>query len=88
MMHAMTFPNQLVPKQIKNLQIMTAEFYKNIYQKTYLPNDFRLRILGNNKVLEKSQIEWRQMLLPSFPSRNKFLVIAVKIYTEADFKVS
>ena len=32
---------------------MTAEFYKNVYQQTYLPNDFRLRILGNKKVLEK-----------------------------------
>ena len=63
----------------------TAEFYKNVYQKTYLPNDFRLRILGNNKVLEKSQIRWRQMLVPSLLSRNKFLVKAVKNYTEADF---
>ena len=25
----------------------------NVYQKTYLPNDFRLRIFGNQKVLEK-----------------------------------
>ena len=64
---------------------MTAEFYKNVYQKTYLPNDFRLRILGNNKVLEKSQIRWRQMLVPSLLSRNKFLIKAVKNYTEADF---
>ena len=30
---------------------MTAEFYKNVYQKTYPPNDFRLRILGNKKAL-------------------------------------
>ena len=64
---------------------MTAEFYKNVYQKTYFPNDFRLRILGNNKVLEKSQIRWIQMLVPSLLSRNKFLVKAVKNYTEADF---
>ena len=35
---------------------MTADFYKSIYQKTYLPNNFRLMILGNKKVLEKSQI--------------------------------
>ena len=53
---------------------MTAEFYKNVYQKTYLPKDFRLRITGNKKVLEKSQIGWRQMLVPSLPSRNKVLV--------------
>ena len=66
---------------------MTAEYYKNVYQKTYLLNDYRLRILGNKKVLEKSQIEWRQMLVPSVPCRNKFLVTAVKNNTEADFKV-
>ena len=35
---------------------MTADFYKSIYQKKYLPNNFRLMILGNKKVLEKSQI--------------------------------
>ena len=35
---------------------MTAEFYKNFYRKTYFSNDFRLRILGNKEVLEKSQI--------------------------------
>ena len=43
---------------------MTAQlqkFYKNIYQR----NDFRLRILGNKKVFEKTQIEWRQMLVAS-----------------------
>ena len=32
---------------------MTAEICKNVYQQTYLPNDFRFRILGNKKVLEK-----------------------------------
>ena len=55
---------------------ITAEFYKNV------------RILGNKKVLKKSQIGWRQMLEPSLPSRNKFFVIAVKNYTSTDFKVS
>ena len=50
---------------------MTAEFCKNFDQKTYL-NDFRLEILGNKKVLEKLQIRWRQMLVPSVPSRNNF----------------
>ena len=68
---------------------MTAsfqKFYKNVYQ----INDFRLRILGNKKVFEKKSnwVEWRQMLVVSQISRNKFLVIVVKIYTEADFKVS
>ena len=58
---------------------MTAEFYKNLYQKTYL-KDLRLGILANKKVLEKSQIGWRQMLVPSLPSRNNFLLIASKNY--------
>ena len=58
---------------------MTAEFYKNVCQKTYLQRNFRLSILGNKKVLEKSQIGWRQILVPSLPSRNKVLVIVVKI---------
>ena len=70
---------------------MTSEFY-NIYQITFLPNNFRLRIIENKKVLEKSQIGWTQTLVPSLPFRNKFLVmnkfLAVKNYTEADFKVS
>ena len=50
---------------------MNAEFCKNFDQKTYL-NDLRLEILGNKKVLEKLQIRWRQMLVPSVPSRNNF----------------
>ena len=54
---------------------MTAQFYKNVYQKTYLPNNFRFRILGNKSIR-------------SVPSRNKFFVIALKNYKEADFKVS
>ena len=32
---------------------MTAEFYKNIYQ----ASDLRLRILGNKRVLGKTQIQ-------------------------------
>ena len=70
-------------KKFSDNDCMTAKFYKNLYQR----NDFRLRNLGNKKALEKTQIGWRQMLVPSHPSRNKFLVIVVKIYTEADFKV-
>ena len=64
---------------------MTTEFHKNFYP----TNDFRLRVLGNKKTFEKTQIRWRQMsAVASHPSRNKFLVIVVKIYTKADFKVS
>ena len=64
--------NQLAPKKIKwssDDDRMTAEFYKNVYQRTYLPNNFRLRILRNKKVLEKSHIGWRQMLVPRLFSR-------------------
>ena len=56
---------------------MTAEFRKNLYQKTNL-KDLRL---GIKKVLEKSQIGWRQMILPSLPSGTNFLLTAVKNYT-------
>ena len=35
---------------------MTAEFYKNVYQ----TNNFKLRIFGNKKVFEETQIGWRQ----------------------------
>lgn len=66
---------------------MTAEFYKHVYQKTYLPNDFRPRILGNKKTLEKFQIG-RQMPVRNVPSRHNVLVIRVKNYTETDVKVS
>ena len=51
--------NQLASKKKKKSSgndSMTADFYKSIYQKKYLPNNFRLMILGNKKVLEKSQI--------------------------------
>ena len=64
---------------------MTASLQK-FYKKLYQTNDFRLRILGNKKVFEKIQIGWRQILVASQLSKNTFLVIVVKIYTEADFK--
>ena len=76
----MTFPNQLAPKQITNLD-KTRPHDCRILQKRLskdLSDDFRLAILGNKKVLEKSQIESRQILMPSLPSRNKFLVIEFK----------
>ena len=55
---------------------MTAEFYKNVYQKTYLLNNFRLRILQKTNVLVSQS-----------PSRNKVLVIAFKNYREADSEI-
>ena len=36
-----------------------------ILQKRYQTNDFRLRILRNKKVFEKTQIGWRQMRVAS-----------------------
>ena len=63
---------------------MTAEFYESVYR----AENFRLKILGNKKVLGKTQIEWGQMQVPRHLSINKFWVIVVNIYTEADFKVS
>ena len=73
-----------INKSFSGNDCMTAEFYKNVYQ----ANNFRLEILGNKRVLGKTQISWRQILVSSCPSRNTFSVIVVKIYTEADFKVS
>ena len=76
----MTLPNQLAPKQITNLD-KTRQHEYGILQKRSskdLSHDFRLGILGNKEVLEKCQIETRQILVPSLPSRNKFLVIAFK----------
>ena len=70
-----------------NINFFSKWLY-NCRNSTKKPNDFRLRILGNKKVFEKTQIGWRQILVASQLSRNKFLVIVVKIYTEADFKVS
>ena len=69
-----------------NINFFSKWLY-NCRNSTKKPNDFRLRILGNKKVFEKTQIGWRQILVASQLSRNKFLVIVVKIYTEAHFKV-
>ena len=35
-----------------------------------LPNDLRLRILGNQEILEKVKFGWRCSLVPSLPFRN------------------
>ena len=66
---------------------MTAKFYKNDYQ-NLSPKQLQTEDLKKKKVFKKSQIGWRHTLVPILPSRNKVLVIAVKNYTEADFKVS
>ena len=48
-----------------------------------LPNDLRLRILGNKEVLGKSQFGWRH----SLSSRYKTLAIVVKKYAKMDIKL-
>ena len=62
----------------------TAEFYK-----TFIKPSISQPTSGseNKKILEKSQIGWRQTLVPSLHSVNTFLVIAVKNCTELDFNV-
>ena len=60
----MTWNNQfgwlLINNKFSDSDSMTEEFYKKVYQNTYLTNNFRLRILGNK---EKFHIEWRQVFL-------------------------
>ena len=58
---------------------MTPEFCKNIKRPISTPSD--LGSQGTTKYKKKSQIGWRQMLVPSLPPRNNFLVIVVKNYT-------
>ena len=62
---------------------MTAELYKNVYQK----NSFRLRMLGNT-VSEKNWNWVETDASAQSPYKNKLLLIVVKMSTDADFKVS
>ena len=84
----MTLPNQLAPKQITNLQTMTGCLLSST--KTFINRLISQTTSDSGLRKQESirKIEWRQMLVPSLPCRNKCLVIAVKNYTEADFKVS
>ena len=59
-----------------------------ILQKLLSNSRLQTEDLRKQESISKTQIRWRQMLVASQLSRNKFLVIVVKIYTEADFKVS
>ena len=52
-----------------------------------LPNDLRLKILGNEEIFGKSEIAWRHSLVPSLPSRNETLAIAVKQHTKVDIRI-
>ena len=38
---------------------MTAKFYKNVYQKIYLPNKFWLRILGNKMDGDYTELDFK-----------------------------
>ena len=51
-------------------------------------NDLRFRILGNKKILGKSQIWWRHCIVPSLRSRNYILAVAVKKQANVDIKLS
>ena len=82
--------NQLTLIEIKKTSdnnSITVELLKNVHQKTYFPNNLKIGSLGNKKVLEKSQIGWGQMAVPSLRSRNQSLVIGVRYYTKAELKV-
>ena len=83
--HSMTLPNQLFPKHknFSDSDCMTAELYKNVYQK----NSFRLRMLGNT-VSEKNWNWVETDASAQSPYKNKLLLIVVKMSTDADFKVS
>ena len=45
------------------------------------------KILENYQILGKSQTGWKQVLVPSLPSRRKSLVIAGKNYAQLNLKV-
>ena len=74
-------------KKLLDNDSMAAEFYKNVYH-DLSPKQLQTEDLRKQESIKKSQIGWRQILVPSLPSRNKVWVIAVKNYAEADFKVS
>ena len=52
-----------------------------------LPNDLRLRILGNQKYQKNLKFGWRQSLVPSLSSRNSTLSIANKNHAKMDIKL-
>ena len=62
---------------------MTGELYKSVYQKTLK----RLQTQYFRKLRAESQTGWTQISVLSSPSSNKFLVLAVKNYTESDCKI-
>ena len=63
---------------------MTTEILQKLLLNEWLQTDD----LRKQEIFEKTQIGWTQMPVASQLSRNEFLVIVVKIYADADFKVS
>ena len=47
----------------------------------------RLSIVGNKEVIENPKTAWRHSLVTSFPCKNIFLALALKIYAQKDIKV-
>lgn len=47
----------------------------------------RLSIVGNKEVIENPKTAWRHSLVTSFPCKNRFLALALKIYAQKDIKV-
>ena len=47
-----------------------------------MPNDLRLRILGNKEILGNLKTTWGHSLVPSLPWRNKFLVMELRKHAE------
>ena len=67
---------------------MTAEFYKNIYQKTYLPNkQIQTENLRKQERMRKISNWIKSDSSSESPSRKKVLVVAINNDIEADFKV-
>ena len=80
--------NKLADSQ-KNKDILDngsiiAEFFRSVYQRTYL----QAQVLRKQEILEKSQIVFRQVPVSSLPSRHIYLVISVKNYVKGDLKAS
>ena len=64
--------------QVKRYYISSTKgiIYKLLHK---LPNDLRLKVFENRKFWENLKNEWRRSLLSRLPSRNKSLVLVVKI---------
>ena len=69
----------------RNLISIVANFAYELPHE--LLNDLRLRILGNQEILENLRFVWRHSLMPSPASRTQTLPIAVKEHAKTDTKL-